>query len=369
MEDITKSVSEGLQDLSISRPASRLSWGIRVPGDETQTIYVWLDALVNYLTFAKYPFPPGQESKFGWPPDVHVIGKDIIRYAVLPYMIFFPLTFSNCLGSFHCVYWPAFLMALDLPLPRRVLVHGHWTVNREKMSKSTGNSVNPFFAIDRFGVDTMRFFLTYRGALSGDANYDNLYITRDYKKLLQSGLGNLAHRIIGCAKGALRSFVEAAVSGDLPPATEVDRQLESELSQIPTKVAEKMDNLDPRAALQEIVIFVSNVSGRNVNTDIYVPADPSSLSLILGPKILPRHAAMDRHRRGQTSNLQRLRVAPHSSHSPPALHARQVPRASGHAWGRHVGPVEAELPGCRLWRGSRLRQDVEDGNALSASHC
>lgn len=79
MNDLVKSVSSGLQDLSVSRPAERLSWGVPVPGDETQTIYVWLDALVNYLTKAGYPFPPGHEGRHGWPADVHVVGKDIIR--------------------------------------------------------------------------------------------------------------------------------------------------------------------------------------------------------------------------------------------------------------------------------------------------
>lgn len=79
MTDVVKSVSSGLQDLSVSRPVERLTWGIRVPGDETQTIYVWLDALVNYLTKAGYPFPPGQEGRKGWPADVHVVGKDIVR--------------------------------------------------------------------------------------------------------------------------------------------------------------------------------------------------------------------------------------------------------------------------------------------------
>lgn len=82
MADVVKSVSSGLQDLSVSRPVERLTWGIRVPGDETQTIYVWLDALVNYLTKAGYPFPPGQESRQGWPVDVHIVGKDIVRCAI-----------------------------------------------------------------------------------------------------------------------------------------------------------------------------------------------------------------------------------------------------------------------------------------------
>ncbi|KAL4765934.1 methionine--tRNA ligase MSM1 [Aspergillus foveolatus] len=231
-EQVVKSVASGLSDLSISRPVERLTWGIPVPNDNTQTIYVWLDALVNYLTKAGYPFPPGEGSRLGWPADVHVVGKDIVR--------------------FHCVYWPAFLMALDLPLPRNVLVHAHWTMNREKMSKSTGNVVNPFFAIDRFGMDTMRFFLAHRGGLASDSDYDNRYIIRDYKKYLQQGLGNIAHRTIGCAKGKMRDYIINATSGN-SPATGDDQAYQKTLEQLSHKVAKYMEALDPRTALEEIV--------------------------------------------------------------------------------------------------------------------
>lgn len=161
--------------------------------------------------------------------------------------------------SFHCVYWPAFLMALDLPLPHNVLVHGHWTINREKMSKSTGNVVNPFFAMDRFGVDPMRFFLAYRGDLAGDADYDNSFIVRDYKKMLQGGLGNLAHRTLGCAKGNLRLYIKAAVSDQLAPATQLDVKHQEFLEAAPTRVAEQMEKLNPRAALQEVMAIVEKV--------------------------------------------------------------------------------------------------------------
>ncbi|KAJ5812119.1 hypothetical protein N7474_008420 [Penicillium riverlandense] len=235
-EEVIQSVSSGLQDLSISRPAERLNWGIPVPGDDTQTIYVWLDALVNYLTQAGYPFPPGQENQHIWPADVHVVGKDIVR--------------------FHCVYWPAFLMALDLPVPRRVLVHGHWTMNQKKMSKSTGNVVNPFFAIDRFGTDTMRFFLAYKGSLSADSDYDNEFILRDYQKRLLGGIGNLSSRLLGCAKRGgwkLPALIRDAREGRLPhPGTE-DRMLQAQLEQAPAQVAQHMDHLNSRAALQHIM--------------------------------------------------------------------------------------------------------------------
>jgi methionyl-tRNA synthetase len=150
-------------------------------------------------------------------------------------------------------------MALDLPLPRNVLVHGHWTINREKMSKSTGNVVNPFFAIERFGVDGMRFFLAYRGSLADDADFDNSFIIRDYKKLLQGGIGNLAQRTIGCARGNLRSHIIDAALGKLPAATPDDLEHQTLLQQTPTKVAGHMEKLNPRAALQETMIIIEQV--------------------------------------------------------------------------------------------------------------
>jgi methionyl-tRNA synthetase len=125
-------------------------------------------------------------------------------------------------------------------------------MNREKMSKSTGNVVNPFFAIDRFGMDTMRFFLAHRGGLASDSDYDNRYIIRDYKKYLQQGLGNIAHRTIGCAKGKMRDYIINATSGN-SPATGDDQAYQKTLEQLSHKVAKYMEALDPRAALEEIV--------------------------------------------------------------------------------------------------------------------
>ncbi|KAL8960249.1 MAG: hypothetical protein Q9183_005499, partial [Haloplaca sp. 2 TL-2023] len=154
MQDVVQQLNTGLSDLSISRPVDRLSWGIPVPDDSSQTIYVWLDALINYLTKANYPFQiPGKEDAAGWPADLHIIGKDIVR--------------------FHCIYWPAFLLALDLPLPKQILTHAHWTLGHEKMSKSRGNVVNPFFALDRFGSDVMRYYLIRDGGIKDDSDYDN----------------------------------------------------------------------------------------------------------------------------------------------------------------------------------------------------
>ena len=134
--DLTKHwVSQGLQDLSISRPRNRLEWGIQVPDDDTQTVYVWFDALLNYLTAARYL----EGYKFIWPPDTQVLGKDILK--------------------FHTIYWPAFLMAAELDLPKSFLVHSHWTIDDQKMSKSKGNVVDPFVVSETFGPEALRYYL------------------------------------------------------------------------------------------------------------------------------------------------------------------------------------------------------------------
>lgn len=127
--------SDALSEVSISRAKSRFAWGIPVPGDDQQIVYVWFDALCNYLTVANYD----SERDFHWPPSVQVLGKDIIK--------------------FHAIYWPAFLYALDLAVPSKLHCHAHWLVNDMKMSKSKGNVVNPFDYLDAFKADGVRYFL------------------------------------------------------------------------------------------------------------------------------------------------------------------------------------------------------------------
>ena len=188
MNFIVSEVENGLQDLSISRSSSRLQWGIRVPGDESQTIYVWLDALINYITTAGYPFVAQHPNEAIWPPDCQVIGKDIIR--------------------FHCIYWPAFLMALDLPVTQQFLCHAHWTMNEEKMSKSLGNVVNPFQAMDRFGVDTVRYYMMRAGGYADDAAYENSVMIERYRKELLGQFGNLLSRLLRTKKWNVRECIE-----------------------------------------------------------------------------------------------------------------------------------------------------------------
>ncbi|KAG0032833.1 methionyl-tRNA synthetase [Podila clonocystis] len=167
----------GLSDLSVSRPRSRLTWGIPIPGDDSHVMYVWMDALTNYLTVTGYPWRDMNEkdkATCGWPADAQVVGKDILR--------------------FHAVYWPAFLMAAGLDVPKTIIAHAHWTQGKTKMSKSVGNVVDPFTAMKEFGTDTIRFYLMNDGGLVDDADYSSELVSERYRKLLAGQLGNLLSR-------------------------------------------------------------------------------------------------------------------------------------------------------------------------------
>ncbi|PFH48978.1 hypothetical protein AMATHDRAFT_148665 [Amanita thiersii Skay4041] len=168
-------LSNPLDDLSVSRPQSRLSWGVPVPTDPDQTVYVWFDALLVYLSGIHYPWPSSGGCGFGWPVDLQVIGKDILR--------------------FHAIYLPAMLLALDMPLPRQLLAHAHWTVEQKKMSKSLGNVVDPFQAIDDFGIDVVRYYLArVGGRFRDDVDWSRSQLNKHFKEI-QSLLGNFLLRI------------------------------------------------------------------------------------------------------------------------------------------------------------------------------
>lgn len=249
MQEVVSWVERSLEDLSISRPSNRLDWGIRVPEDEGQTIYVWVDALINYLTKAGFPnWAPGKHMEGGWPADVHVIGKDILR--------------------FHGVYWPALLLAVDIPPPKKLLSHAHWTMSGKKMSKSRGNVVNPFYAIDRWGVDVMRFFMVYDGGVEDDANYENNIIVERFKKLLQGTVGNLTSRVTRPKSWNVKECIEAANinTADMHTTTYPDREAvlfetqETLLSNLYEEMDSRMQTPDPRRALRHLIKAASEVT-------------------------------------------------------------------------------------------------------------
>ncbi len=169
--EITSFVKSGLKDLSVSRTA--FDWGIPVPGNPKHVMYVWVDALTNYLTATGFPDEQAERQHF-WPANVHIIGKDIVR--------------------FHTVYWPAFLMSAGLPLPQRVFGHGFLFNRGEKMSKSVGNVIDPFALANHYGVDQLRYFFLREVPFGQDGNYSHEAIVTRINADLANDLGNLAQR-------------------------------------------------------------------------------------------------------------------------------------------------------------------------------
>ena len=169
--EVMSFVKGGLQDLSVSRTS--FSWGIPVPGNEKHIMYVWLDALTNYITECGYPDTSNPLWKY-WPADLHMVGKDIIR--------------------FHCVFWPAFLMSAGVAPPRRVFAHGWWTNEGQKISKSLGNVIDPVELVATYGLDPVRYFLLREVPFGQDGNYSHDAIVQRINADLANDLGNLAQR-------------------------------------------------------------------------------------------------------------------------------------------------------------------------------
>ncbi|MDD1528912.1 methionine--tRNA ligase [Bradyrhizobium sp. WBOS7] len=183
--EVVSFVKGGLRDLSISR--TTFDWGVKVPGDEEHVMYVWVDALTNYITGVGFPDESDKNWRY-WPADVHIIGKDIIR--------------------FHAVYWPAFLLSAGIPLPKRVYAHGFLFNRGEKMSKSVGNVVDPFNLADQYGVDQMRYFFLREVPFGQDGNYNHEAIVARINADLANDLGNLAQRSL--------SMIAKQLGGVLP---------------------------------------------------------------------------------------------------------------------------------------------------------
>ncbi len=231
-KQVLEFLKEPLNDLCISRPKSRLAWGIPLPFDEDYVTYVWFDALINYVTASGYM--AGDSSR--WPADYHVIGKDIMVPA-------------------HSIYWPIMLHACDIPLPRHLLVHGFWTTEGAKMSKSTGNTVDPLDLADQFGVDSFRYFVTREMKVGQDSDFTEGQYMRRYTSDLGNDLGNLVSRVL--------SMVGRYAEGVIPVA-EVEGEPEIELKDLfnstAGKVVELAREFQFHLALEETFQFIRAIN-------------------------------------------------------------------------------------------------------------
>jgi methionyl-tRNA synthetase len=223
--EVISFIKSGLKDISATR--TTVKWGIPVPFDPKHTVYVWFDALVNYISALGYLSDDDTKFRRYWPADVHLIGKDILR--------------------FHAIIWPAILMALNIPLPKTVLAHGFWTIKGGKISKSKGNKVDPHELINIYGVDALRYFLLREVPLGLDGEYSDEAFHRRYTSDLANDLGNLLNRVLTVA--------EKYSEGKVPNPSEMkeeDKALLEKTEETAKRVEEEMEKFNPSSALGSI---------------------------------------------------------------------------------------------------------------------
>ncbi len=226
--EVVRFVEKGLKDLSISRTS--FTWGIPVPKNKKHVIYVWLDALTNYISALNFPNIEDQKYKDFWPADVHIIGKDILR--------------------FHAVFWPAFLLAAKLPLPKRVFGHGWILSDDKKMSKSLGNILDPLEIINKYGIDQLRYYLVKEVSLGNDGSISLENLKNCINNDLANNYGNLCQRVF--------SFIKKNCDNKIPFSSEIndsDKKLLNDLKNSLPKLKSLMNNQELNEYLKTVVGF------------------------------------------------------------------------------------------------------------------
>jgi len=231
--EIVQFVKSGLNDLSVSRTSFK--WGIKVPNNDKHIVYVWLDALTNYISALGFPNIENSLYKKFWPANIHIIGKDILR--------------------FHAVYWPAFLLAAKIQLPKKIFGHGWILSDDKKMSKSIGNILDPLEIIDKYGVDQLRYYLTKEVSLGNDGNVSMVNLKNCINNDLANNFGNLCQRVF--------SFIEKNCGGKLPKPGKLDQIDAKLLENLTKKVPElilDMNNQNLNEYIKKVVEFSFNAN-------------------------------------------------------------------------------------------------------------
>ena len=224
-EMINNFIKPGLQDLCVSRTS--FDWGVKVPFDPKHVVYVWIDALTNYITALGYGTDDDSLFKKYWPADIHMVGKEIVR--------------------FHSIIWPAILMALDIPLPKKVYGHGWLLFGNDKMSKSKGNIVDPFILSERYGVDALRYYMLREVSFGQDGSYTNETFLKRINGDLCNDLGNLVSRTVAMVEQYFEGVIPAAITAEA-----VDDDLKATLNGMYKEVQDNMDKLFIPEALEAI---------------------------------------------------------------------------------------------------------------------
>jgi methionyl-tRNA synthetase len=279
MNEVASFVRGGLQDLSISR--TTFDWGIRVPGNDKHIMYVWVDALTNYITGLGYPDTQSDMFKRYWPAHLHVIGKDIVR--------------------FHAVYWPAFLMSAGLAVPKRIFSHGFLFNRGEKMSKSVGNVIDPFALADAYGVDQLRYFFLREVPFGQDGNYSHEAIVNRINADLANDLGNLAQRslsMIGKQLGGVLPAPGAFSENDKTILAAADAMISGAREAMKTQQIHQMLNLVWSVVADANRYFAGEAPWALAKTDpkrqgtvLYVTAEIIRQVAILAQAVMPQSAA------------------------------------------------------------------------------
>ena len=254
--EVVSFVSAGLRDLSISRTSFK--WGVPVPGDEAHIMYVWLDALTNYITAVGYPDTRSPEYETYWPADVHVVGKDILR--------------------FHAVYWPAFLMAAGLDPPKRVFAHGWWTNEGQKISKSLGNIIDPLRLVQTYGLDPVRYFLMREVPFGSDGDFSHRAMVARLNSDLANDFGNLVQRVLSM----IGRYCDARVP-EPGEFTQIDGILLADCRRLHDSMRR---DIDEQAIHKALSALMADVGGANRYVDHTAPwalhkTDPGRMNTVL----------------------------------------------------------------------------------------